>query len=76
MKGQTMIVKIDGKTLYHIQNMNICSDGSVYDMFLLSDHKPTADDLKKAFMEDYGDETLAEEFATGSEVYEVYYDVL
>lgn len=71
-----MIVKIDGKTLYHIQNMNICSDGSAYDMFLLSDHEPTADDLRAQFMDDYGDETLAEEFVTSSEVYEVYYDVL
>ena len=71
-----MIAKIDGKTLYHIQNMNICTDGSAYDMFLLSDHEPTADDLRAQFMDDYGDETLAEEFVTSSEVYEVYYDVL
>lgn len=71
-----MIAKLDGKTLYHIQNMDICSDGRPYDMFLLADHMPTKEELKAQFLDDYVDETLAEEFITSSEVYEVYYDVL
>ena len=29
------------ETLYHIQNMNICSDGTAYDMFMWSKSEPT-----------------------------------
>lgn len=67
-----MIVKIDDKTLYHIQNMNICSDGSAYDMFLLTDHEPTNEELRAKFLEDYDDEEKADEFCMSSEVYKVY----
>ena len=71
-----MNVEIEGKTLYHIQNRNICSDGSAYDMFLLSDHAPTTEEFRAKFLEDYDDEEKSDEFCTSSEMYKVYYDVL
>lgn len=66
--------KRSNKTLYHIQNMNILSDGEPYDMFLLSDHEPTSDDLREAFVEEMYDATENEidEFLTSSRVYKVY----
>lgn len=39
-----------GKTLYHIQNMNICSDGEPYDMFVFLEHEPTKEDLKNIWI--------------------------
>lgn len=70
-------VKQGYKTLYHIQNMNICSDGHPYDMFLFSESEPTKEELEKAFREDYeaSDEEV-EEFLTSSEVYAVYAEEL
>lgn len=73
MKGKTMKVIKEGKELYHIQNRNICSDGSAYDMFVFSDHEPTKEDLRRLFIEDYGEsEWELEEWLTSSEVYSVY----
>ena len=73
-----MRVERDNKTLWHIQNMNICSDGSAYDMFLWSENEPTEEELKKAFVEDYIDasDELIEEWLTSSEVYAVYAEEL
>ena len=72
-----MRVEQNGKTLYHIQNMNICSDGSAYDMFLWAKDEPTQEELAKAFIEDYGDDKrMAEEWLTSSEVYAVYAEEL
>ena len=60
--------------IWHIQNMNICSDGTAYDMSLMADHEPTEDELRKAFAEDYGEEEGCEmdEWMTSSEVYKLY----
>lgn len=69
-----MRVEKDGKTLWHIQNMNICSDGTPYDMFLWSENEPTKEELRKAFAEDYGEDEGCEmnEWLTSSDVYAVY----
>lgn len=70
-------VRIDGKTLYHIQNLNICTDGTPFDVFLLSDHFPTEQDLKQAWHEEFGhDVALLDEFLTSSEIYEVWAQVI
>lgn len=74
-----MEVTKDGKVLYHIQNMNICSDGSAYDMFLFSDHFPTRKELRKKFAEDFGcdeDDSYVDEFCTSSEIYKLYAEEL
>ena len=63
------------QTLFHIQNMNITSDGTPYDMFLWSDHQPSKQELEDAFIEDYGcevDDPLVEEWNSSSNVYPVY----
>ena len=63
------------ETLYHIQNMNIRSDGTAYDMFMWSKLEPTEEELRQWFADDYGcdtDDDMADEFATNSEVYKVY----
>ena len=64
------------QTLYHIQNMNITSDGTPYDMFLWSDHEPTKQELEDAFIEGYGvmdeNENDVLEWNTSSEIYPVY----
>lgn len=69
-----MRVEKNGKTLWHIQNMNICSDGTPYDMFLWSENEPTKEELRKAFAEDYGEDEGCEmdEWLTSSDVYAVY----
>lgn len=69
-----MKVEKDGKTLWHIQNMNICSDGTPYDMFLWSENEPTKEELRKAFAEDFGEDEGCEmdEWLTSSEAYMVY----
>ena len=69
-----MKVEKDGKTLWHIQNMNICPDGTPYDMFLWSENEPTKEELRKAFAEDYGEDEGCEmdEWLTSSEVDTVY----
>lgn len=69
-----MRVEKNGKTLWHIQNMNICSDGTPYDMFLWSENEPTEEELRKAFAEDYGEDEGCEmdEWLTSSDVYAVY----
>lgn len=66
------VMNAKGETLWHIQNRNICSDGSAYDLFYWSKHEPTQDDLKKLFVEDYGEEGWElDEWLTSSEVYAV-----
>lgn len=69
-----MKVEKDGKTLWHIQNMNICSDGTPYNMFLWSENEPTKEELRKAFAEDYGEDEGCEmdEWLTSSNVYAVH----
>lgn len=69
-----MIVTQGNKTLWHIQNMNIASDGTPYDMFIWSENEPTADELERYFKEDYIDAvpSLVEEWLTSSGVYKVY----
>ena len=75
-----MKVEKDDKVLYHIQNMNMSSDGYPLDTYVWCDHFPNKDDLKKAFelefADGYGeDEQYAlEEWLTSSEVYMVYAD--
>ena len=60
--------------IWHIQNMNICSDGTAYDMFLMAENEPTEEQLRKAFAEDYGEEEGCEmdEWMTSSEIYKLY----
>lgn len=72
-----MEVKRYDKVLYHIQNQNICTDGSVFDDFVFADHFPTKKDLEKIFkMEFNGSDgatpEMLEEFLTSSEIYKVY----
>ena len=71
-------VQVYGKTLWHIQNMNICTDGSAYDMFLWAENEPTEEELVKAFLDDYIDATpeLVDEWRTSSDVYAVYAEEL
>lgn len=64
----------NNKSLWHIQCMDICTDGTAYDMFLLADHEPTKDELREQFIDDYGSGELAEEFVKNAEVYEVYFE--
>lgn len=64
----------DNKMLYHIQNMNICSDGGAYDVFVFLDHEPTKEDLRKLWLEVEGndDEDRLDEFMTSSNWYSVW----
>ena len=64
----------DNKVLYHIQNMDICSDGEPYDVFVFLDHEPTKDDLRKLWLEVEGndDEDGLDEFMTSSNWYSVW----
>lgn len=73
-----MRVEKDNKVLYHIQNMNMSSDGYPLDTYIWSDHFPNKDDLKKAFELEFADgygeheKYALEEWLTSSEVYAVY----
>lgn len=72
-----MEVKHNNKTLYHIQNMNIMTDGSAFDDFVFADHFPTQKDLKKIFEIEFNGSDgatpeMLEEFLTSSEIYKVY----
>lgn len=73
-----MKVEKDNKVLYHIQNMNMSSDGYPFDTYVWCDHFPNKDDLKKAFELEFADshgeneEYALEEWLTSSEVYMVY----
>lgn len=71
-----MEVKQNGKTLWHIQNLNMGSDGAAFDCFVWSDHEPTREDLVKAHHEEFSgcddEDYLLDEFLTSSEVYKVY----
>lgn len=71
-----MKVEIEGKTLYHIQNRNIGSDGYPLDAFVWSDHKLTDEDLKKVLLKEYEQyedyENAVEEWLTSSEIYPVW----
>ena len=69
-----MDVKKGMKTLWHVQNMNICSDGTPYDMFLWAEYEPTMDEIIKVFKEDTYDwtESDIEELKSSSEIYKVY----
>lgn len=72
-----MEVTKNGKALYHIQNMNICTDGTPYDEFVFCDHWPTENDLKELFHNEFGhDEQMLDEFLTSSNIYEVYAEEL
>jgi len=66
----------DNNTLYHVQNLNVCSDGTPYDLFLWCDHAPTKDDLRLVAREDFDGldnaDTIIEEICDSSEVYAVY----
>lgn len=72
-----MEVKHNNKTLYHIQNMNIMTDGSAFDDFVFADHFPNQKDLEKVFEDEfkgcgYDTPELRDEFLTSSEIYKVY----
>lgn len=72
-----MEVKRYNKTLYHIQNMNMCTDGSAFDEFVFCDHFPNEKDLEKLLRAEYeGSDSLTPEmlaeFLTSSEIYKVY----
>ena len=73
-----MKVEKDGKVLYHIQNLNMGSDGYPLDTYVWCDHFPNKDDLKKAFDLEFSDGYGAqsshalEEWLTSSEIYKVY----
>lgn len=76
-----MEVKRYNKVLYHIQNMNICTDGSAFDDFVFCDHYPNDADLRKLLhLEFDGSDALTpemeQEFLTSSEIYKVYAEEL
>lgn len=79
-KEYNMKVEKDNKVLYHIQNMNMGSDGYPFDAYVWCDHFPNKDDLTKAFALEYGgaygenEEFALKEWLTSSEVYAVYAD--
>lgn len=67
----------DGKTLYHIQNLNMCSDGEPFDVFVFSDHFPTESDLRELYSREFpDDESLLDEFLTSSHIYNVFVEEL
>lgn len=66
----------NGKTLYHIQNRNMCTDGTSFDVFVWSDHYPTEKDMKNIYHNEFGhDVRLLDEFLTSSETFVVYAEV-
>lgn len=75
-----MKVEQNGKTLYHIQNTVMGSDGVPFDAFVWCDHFPTTEDFEKAFdleypsdgFDDEGRANMKEEWLTSSECYIVY----
>lgn len=75
-----MNITKNGKTLYHIQNMNVYSDGTCFDTFVYCDHYPTDTDLLLVygieFPDDKNNNELIEEFLNSSEVYRVYAEEL
>lgn len=75
-----MKVELNGKQLYHIQNMNLGDNASAFDAFVWSDHYPTADDLGKVFDCEFdgadGVDGMKEEFLASSEVYAVWAEEL
>lgn len=75
-----MEVTMNGKTLYHIQNRNICTDGSCFDAFVYFDHQPTEADLllvyEKEFPNEKNNKELIDEFLTSSEIYKLYAEEL
>ena len=71
-----MDVTKNGKTLYHIQNMNICSDGEPFDVFVFTDHFPTESDLRELYSREFPDEqpdddSYLDEFLTSSNIYTI-----
>ena len=76
-----MEVTKNGKTLYHIQNMNIYTDGTPYDEFVFCDHWPTKDDLHKLFLDTFEDNPIdsneqLDELLTSSQIYKLYAEEL
>lgn len=71
-----MEVTKDNKSLWHIQNLNISSDGYPFDIFVWSDHEPTKEDLEFLAKEEFGEcddsDNMVEEITTSSEIYKVY----
>lgn len=49
-----MKVEQDGKTLYHIQNNDMGSDGYPLDAYCWCDHEPTEEDMRKIWDLQYG----------------------
>lgn len=67
-----LVTSNDGKELYHIQNMNICTDDSAFDTFVFCDHFPNEMDLLIIYQKEFGDDnSYLDEFMTSSEVYKV-----
>ena len=77
-----MEVKKGNKVLYHIQNMNMGSDGHPFDTYVWCDHEPSKDDLEKVFdmewRDGYADDKseALEEWLTSSEIYKLYVEEL
>lgn len=77
-----MEVKHFDKVLYHIQNMNITTDGTTFDDFVFCDHFPNKEDLRRVYLDEFGgtddenNEALLDEFLTSSEIYKVYAEEL
>lgn len=70
-----MEVKRYDKVLYHIQNLDILTDGSADDEFVFCDHFPTKEDLGKVFDKNFGGcgyEDMREDYINSCSVYKVY----
>lgn len=73
-----MKVEQNGKTLYHIQNNDLGSDGYPLDTYYWCDHEPTTADLKTLWLEIYEDlgSDALETWLSSSEIYPVWAEEL
>lgn len=83
LKGdkKDMGVVRDGKTLYHIQNNDLGSDGYPLDTYIWCAHYPTEEDMRTAWDLEYGDgygkdNEMLNKWLTSSEIYAVFAEEL
>lgn len=63
----------DSKVLYHLQAMNILTDGKPLDIFVASNHTPTEEETYQYVLKNLcGDERLAREFMDEYELYPIW----
>ena len=71
--GYIVRLENDSKVLYHLQAMDILTDGQPLDIFVASNHAPTEKEVYQYALANLsGDERLAREFVGKHEVYQVW----